>query len=802
MTPRSDLAQRKMCESAHDTRRAEQIEAPTSSEEFWPDQRSGGSAFPQETGSFDFLTDLTNIIRFRPKLIGLVTFASALFFCIYAYSLDNVFESSAEMDLLHQTSLPGAVDSHQERSQGTSYITSQMRLLGSFRLIEGYADTLHPSEISEILGTRQGFSSVRAGFLHGVSALALRSLRLFDASGFIQKKGDSDPSENIKSGEKQTDPVSKTNAARCIHKALRVQVPRGLARESGIIAVSMRALRPHTAQQMLTKFLEFYNSTVREQMNAELATRRNALHKWYAVAEQKLLKSEQSLAEFTRRHGIVPGADDAAAPFGKLLEKAIERVVEIREEKERIRSQHHPDSTLRTASLGKTDDNDMLTSLNQQLARLEMQYAEWKSVYSASFPKMVQLQEKIDFLRKKVDLITKKAAASALESATREEELRERTSAEMRKDAQRMQAVQNQCMVLKKNVEADTRMCQKILSALWELDIRVASAPTGIAVIEPPTMPSIPVAPRRWLIIVIGIALGLVSGVGSAAVMEATLRNTRVLDIEKIASDINARPLGIVPDFNLLNRAGRVRQPAGDQLCPAFGSDSPIGHIIRDIETSLFFLQPSDQSKYLLVASAISREGKTFMAASLAWAISAREGQRTLVIDADMRRPRLHELFGRTDPGLGLSSVLSEKDVKLSQVIRRSRIPGLYYLTSGPVPKDPLALLRSRRFRQVLGTAAVYFNNIVIDSPPVLSVPDYMPLCDAVKRVVMIVRQGQTLQEEVRKSVALMRNIPGATIVGVVLNRTALSPGRYSSSGDYRSPYRYSYYERSYCRGS
>ena len=237
-------------------------------------------------------------------------------------------------------------------------------------------------------------------------------------------------------------------------------------------------------------------------------------------------------------------------------------------------------------------------------------------------------------------------------------------------------------------------------------------------------------------------------------------------------------------------------------LFPLYPNDNAVGHIIRDIETSLAFFYSANRSTITMVSSAISQEGKTFVAASLAWAMSTREGQRTLVIDADMRRPRLHQLFQCQDPGPGLSTVLADKRIRLSHVIRHSRIPGLCYLSAGPVPEDALALLRTQRFRNVVASLAKYFSNIVIDSPPVLCVPDYMPLCHVSRNVVLVVRQGETLQEEVRKSASSIRSVPGTNIMGLILNRAQLSHGRYSSASSARSPYRYSYYKRYYSRAS
>lgn len=803
MTPHSDSSQVGSFQSAFVER--ERLDA---GEQFiaanaWQEHGNFDSPSPQEGGPLDFLSDLANATWLRIRLVSVITLMCATFACFYACNLDNVFESSAEINLVPQASVRTTADKSHDGSVGTAYLTGQIRLLGSLHLVESFVDTLSPDDLSVLLSTRHGLS----GFLsHGAGPYSLFEARVCRLLRRTAPINEQDSSSGAAGQDEQREPklaATKKAAAKAIHKGLKVSIPRGVGRDSGIVEVYLRARDPEIAQQMLHRYLDFFSAASRDRFLEEFKAQRTALRDQYARAEKSLHQSEGALADYTRQHGLLPGGENTAAPFLKLLERAIERVAEIREQKERIRSQIYPHGGAGVSIDGKGSEDVLLGHLDQQLAALETQYAEWRGVYTPDFPKMTQLRDKINYVKKKRDAFAQEAAAATLESATREEKLRQRTSEELRKDAENMRLVQNQSTVLKKRVEGDTRICQKILTALWDLDVRSHTLSSGVTIIEPPMLPSVPIAPRRGMLIVVGIVFGLLTGVAGAFIMEKSARARKVLDLDNIAADINARSLGIVPDFRLFPNA--VKKPAEPdllQLFPLYPNDNAVAHIIRDIETSLAFLYTGENANITLVSSAISQEGKTLVAASLAWAMSTREGQRTLVIDADMRRPRLHQLFQCNEPGPGLSTILSDKKIRLSHVIRHSRIPGLCYLSAGPVPDDALALLRTQRFAQVIASLAKYFNNIVIDSPPVLCVPDYMPLCHVARRVVMVVRQGQTLREEVRKSASLMRSVPGTKIIGVLLNRAPLSHGRYSSSRSARSPYRYSYYERYYSRAS
>jgi polysaccharide biosynthesis transport protein len=773
--------------------------APPAGNQAWQDYGDVHSTRAPEPGSLELLSDLIALIWLRIRLVALVTLAFASLGCLCAYRQQSAFESSAEVNLLQTDTASNTAEGSRSGSQNALSVAGEMRFLSSSRLIESFIESLPPSDLSEIFVTHHSLSKLLAYVLGSVQVMTSRIFHRIVPHHPPGTRRDEALEGAAGNREEKAGILDKKRVAGAFHKALSVKLPSGLGRENGVVEVRFRANRPEAAQKILRSYLEFYGQVVRDRLHADLEIQRSALKERHAKAEQTWLQSERTLAEFARTSGIVPGGDNIVAPALNLVNKSLERIVEAREEKERMRSLYNPDAESKTTALGKASDNGFSNALRQQLETLESQYADWETVYSTNVPKMIQMENRINHLRAKLDNVTKQATDAALESASREEMVREHTLDETRKDAGRLNALQFRYAVLKRKIETDNQVCQKFLNALGDLEIRSTTILAGVTMVEPPTLPSVPVALRRRLMIGIGIALGLLCGVAVAWATENIASNHKVLDIEKMATEINTRPLGIVPDFTTFDNATRKsKKTSAVQLYPADPSRNAVTHIIREIEAALFFLQSGEQPRITMVSSAVSQEGKTFFATSLACAMSSREGQKTLVIDADMRRPRLHEVFGHKDTGPGLSTVLTDRNTNLSRVIRRSQMPGLYYLTAGPIPADPLVLLRSHRFRQVLCTLARYFHNIVIDSPPVLSVPDYMPLCHLVKRVILVVKQGETLREEVRKSAGLIRSVPGTSILGVVLNRAEMSSGRYSSSACRHSRHHYRYRERYY----
>jgi capsular exopolysaccharide synthesis family protein len=187
----------------------------------------------------------------------------------------------------------------------------------------------------------------------------------------------------------------------------------------------------------------------------------------------------------------------------------------------------------------------------------------------------------------------------------------------------------------------------------------------------------------------------------------------------------------------------------------------------------------------VLVTSTEPQEGKTVVASNLAVTL-AQTGQRVALIDADMRKPRLHDLFGvRQDPGL--SSLLVGK-ARASEVLRKTTVANLWLMPSGPHPPNPAELLMSKRFKDVLKALGQQFDWIVLDSPPVMAVTDASLIGHLTTGVVFVVASEQVNRSTVR---AALEQLSGArsTILGAVLNRVNIQKNPYYYAHYYKHDY-------------
>jgi len=211
---------------------------------------------------------------------------------------------------------------------------------------------------------------------------------------------------------------------------------------------------------------------------------------------------------------------------------------------------------------------------------------------------------------------------------------------------------------------------------------------------------------------------------------------------------------------------------------------SPIAESYRHLRTSLLLSSAGQPPKTILVTSSQPSEGKTTTAINTAFML-AQTGADVLLIDCDLRRPRLHAHFGAPN-AKGLTNWLSgETDID-SLMQTYSTLPNLKFLTSGPVPPNPAELLGSDEMRKLLGLLTERFAHVVIDSPPAISFTDASILSTMVDGVVLVVHGGRSSRAVVRRAKQQLLDV-GAHIFGVVLNNVRVETQDYYYSGYYSS---------------
>jgi capsular exopolysaccharide synthesis family protein len=220
------------------------------------------------------------------------------------------------------------------------------------------------------------------------------------------------------------------------------------------------------------------------------------------------------------------------------------------------------------------------------------------------------------------------------------------------------------------------------------------------------------------------------------------------------------------------------------------GVPANFSEAFRALRTNVLFSSAQEGARSLVVTSTGPGEGKSMVASNLAISL-AQAGQRVLLIDADMRKPKAHEIFGfKQEPGLSNVMVGS---TKASDAVRKTTISGLWVLGAGRIPPNPAELLGSARFREFVTSLKAHFDWIIIDTPPVMAVTDSVLVANHASGVVFVVGAEMTSHHAARRAIEQLAHA-NAKFVGAVLNRVDLKHNAYYYSQYYRREYA-QYYE-------
>ena len=211
-----------------------------------------------------------------------------------------------------------------------------------------------------------------------------------------------------------------------------------------------------------------------------------------------------------------------------------------------------------------------------------------------------------------------------------------------------------------------------------------------------------------------------------------------------------------------------------NQLITVAEPRSPISEAYRTLRTNLEFASLDQELRTLVVTSAGVGEGKSTTLANLA-VVSAQAGRRVLLVDADLRRPRLHDIFGLSNTS-GLTTAMMDETALLSPPLQETGINGLSVLTSGQLPPNPAELMSSRRMEEVIEALIERADQILFDTPPVVAVTDAAVLATKVDGVLLVVSAGKTRRESARAAVQRLEQI-NARLVGTVLTNVQMDSG-------------------------
>jgi tyrosine-protein kinase Etk/Wzc len=306
-----------------------------------------------------------------------------------------------------------------------------------------------------------------------------------------------------------------------------------------------------------------------------------------------------------------------------------------------------------------------------------------------------------------------------------------------------------------------------------------------VQAIDEATLPTFAVSPNRKRAIIYSVMLGLLLGFALAVGLDKL--DDSVKSPDELRDQMELPMLGLIPAIRAERGSRRSADAAVGRLITHVDPRSPVAEAYRSMRTNLAFARAQQSPQAIVVASPGPADGKSTTVANLAITF-AQQGQRTLLIDADLRRAVLDKAFN-TPRSPGLTEVIIGEST-LDQVVHQTEVPNLSILASGRFPPNPAELLGSARMQEILHEAKARFDVILLDSPPLLAVTDAAVLSTMVDGVVLVIRTQRTKRDAVRRALGHIRSVRGR-LLGAVLNDVDLRSGAYYGSYGH---YYYSYY--------
>lgn len=508
----------------------------------------------------------------------------------------------------------------------------------------------------------------------------------------------------------------------------------------------------------------------------------------------KLKRAELSVYEYRRKHQLLDTSLDARQSLiSQNVQAFTQKLAELRLKKLELESARKlivgaRDNLDAEETLPEVRENPVVQQLRVTYVDLNKTLAELETIYGDKHPKIESLKNKLAKVRQEyvgeIDKLLKANENRYLTLEDNEVNLNKMLSKEKR-DAIELSKLEVEYRPLVREADDTLNLYKLITQRQKETGLSGLVRTNNVRIMDSAVPNPGPVKPRPFANLALALVVGLMLGVAAAVGAEA-LDNT-IKSQEEVEAVLGVPVLGMLPimgERTLGSKASPEEQKQRD-LSVFHDLRSAAAEACRSIRTNLMFLSPDAPLKTLVVTSPGPEEGKTTTAINLAITM-AQAGGRVLLVDTDLRRPRIHRAFGMKNV-IGISNaVVGEKS--LEEVVFQTVVPNLDVCPCGPLPPNPAELLHTRKFKDLMAECGRRYDRIIFDSPPTSAVTDPVIVGHLADGVVLVVRAGHTTREAALFARRQLEDAK-AQLLGCIINQVNPS-----------DPY-YNYYYRSYQYG-
>lgn len=556
-------------------------------------------------------------------------------------------------------------------------------------------------------------------------------------------------------------------------------------RNSRLVKIHFDSHYPELAVRVANALATAYIQQNLETRFTSTEKAREWLNRQLEDLKAKVERADEVLQAFGSRHDIISLEEKENITMQRLTElnEALAKAEMERMAKEALFRQTQDDQL---DSLPSLLENKLIQDLKQSFIQLEAQYLKLGEKYKPDYPEMKRLQTQMEVIQKRLHGEIQKVISSIradYEASLKKEDLLRAAFEKQKAKAMEMKQKAIQYNILKREADTNKELYRGLLQRMKEAGVSAGITASNIQVVDYAELPTKPFKPNKELNLLLACLVGLFLGVGLAFFCEY-LDNT-IKTSEDVEVLVRLPSFGLIPEISKERRKLLgVGQSYPVELITHGHPRSLLAEAYRNIRTSLLLSFSERPPQTIVISSPNPAEGKTTTAINTAIALS-QTGARVIIIDADLRKPRLHQILARGN-GLGLSNFLSGR-TSLESIITPTRIPNLSFIPAGPLPPNPSELIGSAIFKKMTHSLKEQFDHVVFDSPPVLGFADTTILSTLVDGIVLVVLGGKTPKETLQRAKDVLLQVE-AHILGVVINRVD------TRRSDYNHYYYHYYY--------
>lgn len=564
-------------------------------------------------------------------------------------------------------------------------------------------------------------------------------------------------------------------------KLLKRSIEIGFVKNTKMVIITAKHPIPEKAQAIANTVAQAY---IDQDRLSRLQAGRDAV-RWLstqlAELKTKLKTAEEAFQRFKEIEGIISLDDkrgeeledisrlNASYLSARSNRMEIEAIISKLESGNHVPGEESVDLGIPIALL----DSPNLQRLGAELSGLQTELVNKRRLFKDTYPGVKELKDRIRLTEQKI--LTELRLQQDFLKAQEESFLAVQEA--KHKEALKLGRKELEYLALEREVTTNREMYNTLVTKVGELSLAGEADLNNIRIVEPAELPLFPVG-NRTLTIILGGVLGVLLGIGFAFFLTYLENTVRVPD--DVEQYLELPVLGIVPK---VAEAKSAKQPLiflnGDP------KEAP-AEAYRSLRTNLLFSSGKDSlRKTIVISSAGPKEGKSITTVNLGMAL-AQAGQNVLLVDADLRRPMLHRVFG-LDRQRGLSSVLTG-ELTIDEAILNTQTPRLSVLVSGSLPADPSQALGSEQMKDVINYTREHYDIVLFDSASVLGMADTTVLAAETDGTLLVIKPGDATRKALKTATDTLKRV-GAQICGVVLNNVNVRRDRY-----YYKYYYYSYY--------